>query len=228
MRPDAARAHAAEAGRPRRIWRARVLPAVGIAIIALVALVLVDFLRFSIPPPAENNPAPTEAIVVLTGGDLRLQSGIDLMRAGKGHVLFVSGVNRRVDIDQLLRSAGERSPHWLMCCIALGHEAQNTVGNAIETAQWMRRHGYHSLRLVTAWYHLPRSLLEFRRVMPELEIVPHPVFAEEGKAQNLWGWRGSIAMLIGEFGKYLAAQFLPILDRPMLAEAPRSGAEARR
>jgi uncharacterized SAM-binding protein YcdF (DUF218 family) len=206
----------------------RVFHAVAIAGATAAALIVVGFVRFIIPPIAENNPARTDAIVVLTGGDLRLQSGIELMRAGKGRALFVSGVNRRVDLDQLLRSAGEKSPDWLICCIVLGHDARNTTGNAEETGEWMRRLGYHSLRLVTAWYHIPRSLLEFRRAIPDVEIIPHPVFSEEANAQNSWGWRGTVPLLISEYGKYLAAMLLPVVDRPSLAGVRYLSAEAQR
>ena len=47
------------------------------------------------PPAGDARAARTDAIVVLTGGSLRLQSGIDLLREGKGGKLFVSGVNHR-------------------------------------------------------------------------------------------------------------------------------------
>lgn len=205
----------------------RVFQAAAIAGVAAVALVLVGFVRFVIPPPAENDTTVTDAIVVLTGGDLRLQRGIELMRAGKGRVLFISGVNRRVGLDQLLRSAGEKSSDWLTCCIVLGHEARNTTGNAQETEEWMRRLGYHSLRLVTAWYHMPRSLLEFRRAMPDLEIIPHPVLSEEAIAQGLREWRGPAPVLIGEYARYLAALFFPFMDRPSLAGTHDLGAQAK-
>ena len=42
----------------------------------------------------------------------------------------------------------------------------------------MRQRGYHSLRLVTGGYHMPRSLLEFSEALPEAEVVPHPVFPD--------------------------------------------------
>ena len=75
----------------------------------------------------------------------------------------------------------------------LGHEAINTLGNAHETAQWIRSQGFRSLRLVTAWYHMPRSLLEFDRAMPEIDIVAHPVFPEQVKQERWWTWRGTRA-----------------------------------
>jgi uncharacterized SAM-binding protein YcdF (DUF218 family) len=200
------------------------LAGVGLCLVALAGLV-----RFAIPPAAENQPAATDAIVVLTGGSLRLPSAIDLLREGKGRVLFVTGVPRQVDLGELLRGAGTDTPRWLACCIVIGHEARNTMGNAVETARWMRREGYHSLRLVTSWYHMPRSLLEFARAMPNVEIVPHPVFSAHVKQQNWWAWRGTATLLIGEYGKYLAALFLPVVERPSVSAAADSPeTEARR
>lgn len=177
------------------------------------AITLAGFGWFATPPLGEHRADPTDAIVVLTGGSLRLQSGIDLMREGKGRQVFVSGVNQRVDLYELLRVSGD-APRPLSCCIVVGHEAENTEGNARETARWMRRQGYHSLRLVTAWYHMPRSLLEFERAIPEMKIVPHPVFPELAKPQGWWAWRGIAALLIGEYGKYLAALLRSVLEKP--------------
>jgi uncharacterized SAM-binding protein YcdF (DUF218 family) len=216
------------AGRSARKRFQRALNRGAIAGLAAGLLVLAGLVRFAIPPAAENQPAPTDAIIVLTGGSLRLASGIDLLREGKGRVLFVSGVPQQVDLGELLRRTGKDTPRWLACCIVLGHEAQNTAGNAIETAHWMRREGYHSLRLVTSWYHLPRSLLEFGRAMPDIEIIPHPVFSEPVKQQNWWAWRGTAALLIGEYGKYLAALIFPMVEPPALRDFHPIETEARR
>ncbi|HEY3911812.1 MAG TPA: YdcF family protein [Stellaceae bacterium] len=174
---------------------------------------------FAIPPAPENRAAPTDAIVVLTGGSLRLPSGVDLMREGKGRAMLVSGVNRRVDLDELLRVSGD-APNWLSCCVAIGYQAENTAGNAQETARWMRERGFHSLRLVTAWYHMPRSLLEFERAMPDVEIVPHPVFPEPAKDQRWWAWHGTGPLLLSEYVKYLATLLCPLFvpARPLGSE----------
>lgn len=182
---------------------------------------------FATPSAVENRAAPTDAIVVLTGGSLRLQSGIDLLREGKGRELFVSGVNHRVDLDELLRVSGN-APDWASCCVVLGHEADNTFGNARETAQWMRQQGYRSVRLVTAWYHMPRSRLEFERAMPEIEIVAHPVFPDRVKQQHWWAWHGTAALLVGEYDKYLAALFRPLIERLQPRSPDPVAAEIRR
>jgi uncharacterized SAM-binding protein YcdF (DUF218 family) len=193
----------------------------------LGVIVLAGLVWFATPPAAEHRDASTDAIVVLTGGSLRLQSGIELMREGKGRELFVSGVNRQVGLDELLRVSGD-APHWISCCTVIGYDAENTAENARETARWMRRQGYHSLRLVTAWYHMPRSCLEFQRAMPDVEIVPHPVFPEQVKPQHWWAWHGTAALLIGEYGKYLAALFRPLVERPRSPGSEPIEAEARR
>jgi uncharacterized SAM-binding protein YcdF (DUF218 family) len=180
--------------------------------LACCLLWLVGLLWFATPPAAETRAGATDAIVVLTGGSLRLQSGIDLLREGKGRKLFVSGVNHQVDLDDLLRISGS-APEWAICCIVLGHEADDTLGNALETARWVRGQGFRSVRLVTAWYHMPRSLLEFDRVLPEIDIVAHPVFPDQVKQEHWWTRPGTAALLVSEYVKYLGALSRPLLER---------------
>ena len=124
----------------------------------------------TIPNDVVDPYSPADAIVVLTGGSQRFETGLDLLAAGKGKQLFISGVHQGVTVADLMHQA-HRAPDRPACCVVLGHEADSTLGNALETAAWMRREGYHSLRLVTAAYHMRRSLLEFARVMPEMTII---------------------------------------------------------
>jgi uncharacterized SAM-binding protein YcdF (DUF218 family) len=187
---------------------------------------LAGLLWFVNPPATDTRAAPTDAIVVLTGGSLRLQSGFELLREGKGSVLFVSGVNPEVALDDVLRISGNATD-WALCCVTLGHEAENTLGNAYETARWIRSRGFRSLRLVTAWYHMPRSYLEFTRVMPEIDIVAHPVFPEQVKQQHWWAWRGTASLLMSEYAKYLAAVARPLIEWRKPAEVAKSDEPAR-
>jgi uncharacterized SAM-binding protein YcdF (DUF218 family) len=158
----------------------------------------------TIPDEVGDPVSATDAIVVLTGGSLRVQSGIALLTAGKAKKLFVSGVHHGTDVPALLR-AEHQSPDNIICCIALGYAADNTLGNAQETAAWMRQQGFHSLRLVTASYHMPRSLLEFSRAMPDVRIIPHPVFPERVKQERWWVWPGTASLIVAEYQKYLLA-----------------------
>jgi uncharacterized SAM-binding protein YcdF (DUF218 family) len=207
---------------------ARALRAAALTGFAGAGLLLIGFVRFCIPLPADTDPRPTAAIVVLTGSSRRLDEGIELMRQGKGQVLFVSGVGGRAEFDEVLRSAGAKPTRWLACCTVLGHQAENTSGNAIETREWMQHRGFCSLRLVTSWWHMPRSLLDFERAMPDVEIVPHPVFAEHFDHPGGRPRPTMPLVLILEYGKYLSALFLPFVDRPALGGWRHWSIEAQR
>jgi uncharacterized SAM-binding protein YcdF (DUF218 family) len=207
------------------LWGALRRVAIAAAVFSL--LWLAGLIWFATPPPGESRTAATDAIVVLTGGSLRIESGIALLREGKGHKLFVSGVNQQVNLDDLLGVSGY-APDWARCCIVLGHEADDTFGNAQETAQWIRGQDLHSLRLVTAWYHMPRSLLEFDRAMPEIDIVAHPVFPDQVKQERWWAWRGTAALLVNEYIKYLGTLARPLIERwrPATIGGPEEPARA--
>ena len=154
--------------------------------------------------PATELPS-TDAVVVLTGGSRRLAAGLDLLARGEVKKLLVSGGHP--DVVKAEIAGGDRRLQALAeCCVSLGYEATDTIGNAVETAGWMRREGFTSLTLVTATYHMPRSLVEFRRALPEARIVPFPVFPETFKRDGWWHWPGSAALVAIEYHKYALAQ----------------------
>ncbi len=146
----------------------------------------------------------TDAIVVLTGGTGRLRQGFELLARDRAQELFVSGVGRGVKVSELLL-IDRIAPPELACCVVLGYQAGDTHGNALETAAWMEAQGFGSLRLVTAAYHMPRSLLEFRAAMPRIDILPHPVFSRNFRQSDWWQWPGSTLLLAKEYNKFLLA-----------------------
>ncbi len=150
----------------------------------------------------------TDAIVVLTGGRLRLEAGLDLLGAGRAQKLFISGVNPHVHRLELMRVNGHAGDGDLSR-IVIGHAAADTLGNARETADWMRQQGYRSLRLVTSWYHMRRSLLEFERAMPGTLIVPEPVFAGRPEGEGVSAWLDVALLTVFEYDKYLATLVRP-------------------
>ncbi len=179
-------------------------------ILALVAAVfagwiwgLVLFVD-GIPDSVEDEERRTDAIIVLTGGSLRLEKGFELLSAKMAEKLLVSGVDKRIRIEELLRVAGI-TPEELDCCVTLGYMAEDTGSNAIESALWIRTNKIASIRLVTSSYHMPRSLLEFRATVPGVEIVPHPVFPEHVMVREWWARPGTASLVIAEYNKYLLA-----------------------
>ncbi|MBC7952784.1 MAG: YdcF family protein [Rhodospirillaceae bacterium] len=164
------------------------------------------FLYFvaTLPDRVSDTASHTDAIVVLTGGSERLTTGMALLEGGLAGKLFISGVHRGVDLPDILKLARTGHPDTVGS-VVLGYAADDTVGNAAETAAWVKAEGLTSLRLVTGAYHMPRSLTEFRHVMPGITIVPHPVFPDSVKSREWWRWPGTAALLATEYSKYLAA-----------------------
>ena len=190
--------------------RRHLLPIVLLATVAYLAG-LVWFVRLIPGEAAEGRRQPTEAIVVLTGGGGRIAEGLDLLAREQGQKLFISGVYRGVEVQQLLQLA-QRQPDEMLCCITLGYEAQDTAGNAEETAVWITDQGYRSLTLVTSAHHMPRSLLEFHAALPDTEILPHPVPRPENDNSIVWYWVRAAYAVFSEYNKYLLTQLRLALD----------------
>ncbi len=155
-----------------------------------------------LPDQVEQPGRRTDGIAVLTGGGERIRVAVELMSKGMAGRLMISGVNRDVGRETLRRLASG-SAKAFECCVDVGREALDTAGNAVEIARWAKQHDYRSLRVVTASYHLPRSLLELRRVAGDLELVAHPVFPQSVKLDRWWAWPGTLSLIAGEYGKYL-------------------------
>jgi uncharacterized SAM-binding protein YcdF (DUF218 family) len=114
-------------------------------------------------------------------------------------------VNESTSADAL----AERSPQLggvLHCCVDLGREAHDTRGNAVETREWVRRRGYDSLIVVTSAYHMPRSLAEIGRELPDVRLVPYPVNPD---GLDYAGWQRDpelFRLLLVEYTKYTLAR----------------------
>lgn len=175
------------------------------AAVFLAGLWGIGLVRFvgDIPTRVDDPETRTEAIVVLTGGSGRVNEGLELLDRDLAARLFVSGVYHGLDVRTLLQLA-RRTPGDLEARIGIGN-AVDTIENATETAAWVRRHGIQSVRLVTAAYHMPRSLLEFRYAMPGIKIIPNPVHPDHVKLDEWWAWPGTTALFVSEYNKFLMA-----------------------
>jgi uncharacterized SAM-binding protein YcdF (DUF218 family) len=52
------------------------------------------------------------------------------------------------------------------CCIDLGQEAVDTRSNGAESAAWVKKRGYKSIRLITTDWHMRRARLELDQALP--------------------------------------------------------------
>lgn len=176
-----------------------------IAVVALMWLtglfVFAERVRGLTPAP---EPARADAVVALTGPSAeRVNAAIRLLEQGKGDRLLISGVNREVR-RQELRALTPGSKKLFNCCVDLGFEAENTVGNAQEIAGWARSRGYDDLIVVTSDYHMPRSLLEIRGAAPGVRLTPYAVSTPSLDTPGWWRATETARRMTLEYMKYLA------------------------
>ena len=155
----------------------------------------------TIPSRVDDTTTHTDAIVVLTGGSERIETGLSLLANGFADRMFISGVGGQVRVGDLTN----RMASWpveLVEKISVGKAANDTPGNAIETAEWVHASGVHSIRLVTAAYHMRRSLLEFQDEMGDVTIIPNAVFPRNVKT-DWWRWPGTARLIASEYTKFV-------------------------
>ena len=143
----------------------------------------------------------TDAIVVLTGGRNRISEAFKLYNSEMAEFLIISGVDNNVTLEQLQKQnrivLTKDDSH-----IIIGKEATNTYQNAVEVSDAIRRNNIHSVRLVTSYYHIPRSREEILAHHPDLEVVEHPVFSKHISAKWWKKWN-SFKLVAAEFNKFL-------------------------
>ena len=116
-------------------------------------------------------------------------------------ILIISGVSDKVSLKELqkenktilTRNKGQ---------IIIGREATNTNQNAIEVSDAIRRNNVKSIRLVTSYYHMPRSKAEILAHNPDVNIVIHPVYSQN-VSSKWWKKWNSFKLLASEFNKFI-------------------------
>jgi len=172
---------------------------VRLAALALLAWML-GFAWFAIFLPRPLDARPTDAIVVLTGGAGRIDRGFALLQRGVAPRMLISGVDRSVRQGEL--AAQYHVPEKLLsCCVTLGREAIDTRSNAIETANWLERHDYDTVRLITTDWHMRRSALELRQVLPAGRALIYDAVPS----------RPTLTVLMREYNKYLLRRAAALL-----------------
>lgn len=189
-----------------RRLRKHIQPVTVILLTLIVALAL-GFIIFSEHVGNLKHPSAAtkaDAIIVLTGGKSRIETALELLEDKRGQRLLISGVHPATK-TQALQRITKYDAELFSCCIDLDRSAMNTIGNATESAKWIREHGYKRIFVVTNNYHMPRSLLEMSRQIDNVELIPYPVINSDLKNSN-WLRKGdTLRVLFTEYIKYIGA-----------------------
>ena len=203
-------------------WLLRRLGRSAIAICAIAALSLAaGFALFLWRLPTDEIVLHRDAdgIVVLTGGASRISDAIELLAAGRGKRLLISGLNRATTSGEISRLNPDYGG-MLNCCVDFDRSL-NTLGNAIETKHWAESRGFRSLIVVTSSYHMPRAIAEIAHQLPDVALLPFPVVADKLHAEPWWTHGTTMKLMLSEYLKYVVARMRIRLD-----PAPAAGAAA--
>lgn len=186
---------------PRRPARALLALALPLCLLTGFGWGAADFVRDVRRMPSLEAPQ-ADGVVALTGGPDRIAGATALLAGGKAGRMLISGVHEKTTRTELAREH-PRYGAIVECCVDIGYAAENTQGNAVETARWSRRHGLRRLIVVTADYHMPRALAELRGVIPEAVLLPYPVRTARLQPRSWWRDGEALRLVTMEYVKYL-------------------------
>ena len=146
-----------------------------------------------------------DGIVVLTGGTSRVIDGLELLAAGRGKRLLITGVNPGTTTADIARQVTGYD-RLLACCVDLDYSAINTFGNAVQARLWATQHNFHSLIVVTSAYHMPRALAELEHQLPDVALIPYPVLSDRMRVEPWWMSGNTTRLVLSEYLKYLFAE----------------------
>ncbi len=154
-----------------------------ILVFFIISAYIIGFLYFALTIKYEPNDkySKTDAIIVLTGETKRITEGIKELSNNLANKLFISGVHYsapiKLIIQQTIDDLGKDNieiKNTLINKIETG-KAENTIENAIESMAWIEKNNIKSIRLITSFYHIPRSRLLFNKYLPNTIIIDHPI-----------------------------------------------------
>lgn len=144
----------------------------GTMLIIVYLLGFSAFVLYSLyPPQITPSNSQSQTAIVLTGGENRISEGVSLLNNKSVQRVFVSGVGKDVGLDDIF----PKSYQSLLCCVTLGYEAKDTIGNMHESFSWLKKHKeIKSFYLITSSYHMPRAYHLFSRHPHAKDFVIHP------------------------------------------------------
>ena len=188
-----------------RVQQAKIL-VIGCAVLAAIFISGLQYFVLNLPRHMASPAHQSDGIVVITGGQQRLDAGLTLLANGAASKLLISGVGaglNKVILANDLRLDQTQSD-LLMCCAELEFAARDTRGNARAARHWAETNHLASLYLVTANYHMPRAKLAFEREMPHINLQYWPVSPDDLQIDSWWTNPVLVRLLAREYAKFLA------------------------
>ena len=150
-------------------------------------------------------------IVILTGGANRIKDGLKIIEDFKNskninYKILVSGTGMGFTKSSLKKKLGPNfNSQLIQCCIDLDGISKNTSTNAIETFKWTIKNDIKEFILITSNYHMPRAILEFKNVMPNLKIYTYAITPKKHDIKNWLSSYQTFSLVSTEYCKFIIA-----------------------
>ena len=188
-----------------------------ITFICLITLILV-FLFFQLNNFKDNilsfekhHNKESSNIVILTGGTNRIKDGLKIIEGFRkenknNYKILVSGTGTGFTKNSLKKKLGPNfNPKLIQCCIDLDSVSKNTFTNASETFKWAKKNDIKEFILITSNYHMPRAILEFENIMPNLKIYTYTITPDRHEIENWLSSYQTFGLVFTEYFKYIVA-----------------------
>ena len=178
-----------------------------LVLLVVLGLAIASFQKFVLTLPNDDTKlsAPIDGLVVATGGQLRIQKGVELLAGGKADRMLISGVGKGITKELLKENLAisNRQARFFDCCVEIEFTATDTNGNAQATFEWMQKHALDDILLVSANYHLPRAELIFKQYLPENSVYFQAVNPPDLKLSAWYSNWQTTRLLLKEYLKYI-------------------------
>ena len=150
-------------------------------------------------------------IVILTGGANRIKDGLKIIENFQNskninYKILVSGTGMGFTKSSLKKKLGPNfNPQLIQCCIDLDDVSKNTLTNASETSKWTSKNDIKEFILITSNYHMPRAILEFKNVMPNLKIYTYAITPKKHDIENWLSSYQTFSLVFTEYCKFIIA-----------------------
>lgn len=141
------------------------------AVSLLLIVWALGFAWFALVLPQPLGAGKSDAVIVLTGGEGRIDRGLEALDRGWAREMLVSGVDPEVRPREFAATYRVEASR-MACCVTLERRSVDTRSNATETQRWIEAKKVRSVRLVTSDWHMRRAAWELEQAAPpDVEIV---------------------------------------------------------
>ncbi len=152
-----------------------------------------------------NNKTVFDGIAILTGGKGRIKEGLNLLEKNAEAKLIISGVDKKVTLKTITKKNN------IFNNIYLDKKSKSTIENAIQITSWAKMLNLSKIKVITSYYHMPRSILFLKHYGKNITFIPHPVRSKNQKYNNRIDYFKLDVFLFEEYAKYLLSFLILVI-----------------